>query len=100
MTARIMVRATPEEADEIRSLAAAAGVTVPEFLRRSGLSRKLDMQARSTAESLRQLSRIGNNLNQIAHLAHLGEYNQQSAQVVLDDVRRVAAALVGKGGVS
>lgn len=97
-TARILIRALPEEQQEIRDRARAAGLSAPEFLRRAALSRRIDPQARLTAEALRELSRIGNNLNQIAYEAHIGRYNQEKALTALAEVRRIAASLVGKGG--
>jgi hypothetical protein len=94
----VMVRVTPDERAEIAGRALASGVTTPEYLRRSALSRRINPQARLTAETLKQLARIGNNLNQIARETHIGRYNQEEALSALSDVRRIAASLVGKGG--
>lgn len=97
-TARILIRSEPEELVAIRERATAAGLSVPEFLRRSALSRKIDMRAKTTAEALRQLTRIGQNLNQLSRLAHIGQFNQEDVSLTLAEVRQVASLLVGKGG--
>lgn len=96
--ARITVRAEPSELAEMRERAIAAGLSVPEFLRRAALGRKINPAARATAETLRHLSKIGNNLNQLTYAAHTGSYNQRELSQTLDVIRSVAASLIGKGG--
>ncbi len=94
-TERILIRAEPEEATAIRERATAAGVSVPEFLRRSALSKRIDMRARTTVEALQQLARIGQNLNQMVRLAHIGQHNREDVLTTLAEVRAAAAALLG-----
>ncbi len=96
-TERILIRAEPQEHEEIVSRARAAGISVPEFLRRSALSRRVDPHARTTAEALQQLARVGQNLNQMVRLAHLGQHNREDVLTTLAEVRAAAAALAGRG---
>jgi hypothetical protein len=99
-TARILIRSTPEELGEIRSRATSAGVSVPEYLRRAALSRRIDHHSTMTNKALFELSRIGNNLNQITRMAHFGEVSQEQAKVVLEAVHCAASSLIGKGPLS
>jgi hypothetical protein len=91
----LMVRVTPEERAELAGRAVAAGLSTPELLRRSALSRRVDPQARATAEALRELSRVGQNLNQLTRLSHMGEYNQNDVSQTLAEVRAAAARVAG-----
>jgi hypothetical protein len=94
-----MVRAEPAEAEEIQFLASQAGLSVPELFRRSVLHRKVNFQAKLTADALVELSRIGNNLNQISRAHNSGQH------LIYDDVshtlaaiRRTSESLTGRGG--
>jgi hypothetical protein len=53
-----------------------------------------------TNKALFELSRIGNNLNQITRMAHFGEVSQEQAKVVLEAVHCAASSLIGKGPLS
>lgn len=99
-TARILIRSTPEELGEIRSRATSAGVSVPEYLRRAALSRRIDHHSTMTNKALFELSRIGNNLNQLSRLAHIDQVSREQAAVVLSAVKEAASSLRGKGPMS
>ena len=92
---------TPEEHAEISALADEAGLSAGELCRRAILNRKIDFQARLTADALRELSRIGNNLNQIAHAINAGQSVIHSdLSDTLYMVRNAASSLVERGGKS
>lgn len=56
-TEKVMVRVTPEQLRTLRDKAHDAGVTVPEYLRRLGLGRKL--HTRVEAGVINELRRLG-----------------------------------------
>jgi hypothetical protein len=82
-----LVRLLPEEIVEIQGRADAAGLTAAAFVRRSCLSKTDDFSRqrvsykarksayiyRDSADLLAQLSRVGNNLNQLAYLSNSGD---------------------------
>ncbi|MCK6442547.1 plasmid mobilization protein [Elstera cyanobacteriorum] len=93
------VRLTPEEHCEIARLADMAGLSSGELCRRSLLNRKIDFQARLTAETLRELSRIGNNLNQVSrHLNGGGHLIYGEVSDTLLAIQKAAKSLIEKGG--
>lgn len=94
----VMVRVDDEELAEVTDRARSAGMSKPSYLRRAALSKRIDHATKSTAECLRELSRIGQNLNQLTRLSHLGKYNREDVLMTLSEVRQVAARLVGKDG--
>lgn len=92
---------TPEEHAEIANLADQSGLSAGELCRRSLLNRKIDFQAKLTAESLRHLARVGNNLNQIAHAINAGQSVIHSDLAdTLYNVQKAASSLVKEGGKS
>lgn len=97
----IGVRVDPDQHREIARRAKEAGLSAGEFLRRLSLGRKVDFQAKLTAESLHQLARIGNNLNQIAHAINAGQTVIHSDLAdTLYMVRNAPSSLVKEGGKS
>ena len=84
-------KVTAEERDLIRAKAKACGETVSNFLRRLALDHKLHAPRPIADEDLvRQLARLGNNLNQLTRLAHLGKLpDPQALERLLEDVRRL-----------
>jgi hypothetical protein len=94
-TARITVRAEPEELAEYAEKARLAKVSVPEYLRRAGASRRINHNADLTNQALRELSRIGSNLNQLTRLAHSSGYNPRTVDAAVEEVSRAAAKLAG-----
>lgn len=86
-TERLLVRLTPQEIDEIRSKADRYGITAASFVRASCLqkpvpgrsnvpykARKRAHLFRDSADLLSQLSRVGNNLNQLSKQANEGRF--------------------------
>ena len=87
-SAWIKLRVTPAEKEAIAAKAAAQGQTVTDFIRQ----RALDYRLRQTPlekERVRQLARIGANLNQLARWANIHKNRA--------DVVDVLAALVSLG---
>ena len=77
-------RATEEEASEIRSKAATAGMNVSRFLRTSAVKSQVVLYNTADIYGLRSdLRRIGNNINQIAMVAN------SNRSVYLSDVREL-----------
>lgn len=71
-TSELRVRTTREERDRWHALAAAAGLTLSELVRRSLDRVRTWTAGRADLERERniQLARIGNNVNQLARWAH------------------------------
>lgn len=92
----IGLRATPAERAAWEARAAQAGLPLSEFCRRAIEGAKIEPPANDQAAIppalLAQLGRVGNNLNQIAHAAHLGRELRHMAEAALSEVR----ALVSK----
>ncbi len=91
----VMVRLDDSELAELAEKSASAGLSKPSYFRRSMLGRRIDHDARSKAEAFRELNRIGQNLNQLTRLGHLGQDNQEDIAAALAAVRD-AAAKVGE----
>ncbi|MCY1300371.1 Bacterial mobilization protein (MobC) [compost metagenome] len=87
-TARLCLRITPDDKRFIFAKANDLQLSVADWLIRAALDREI-IPPRSVwdAESISQLSRIGNNLNQLAHWANTGMPVDDSA------LREVAAEL-------
>ena len=86
-SARITVYLTEEELSALRRRAEGAGLRLAVYCRQALLGVRLSSRVNKTA--LRQLSRIGNNLNQLAYHANatgrLGEWHDLRS--VLDEIR-------------
>lgn len=68
-TEKIQIRVTKEERQKLESAAKKSNMTVSQYLRNSiGPVREAPMQNDEVRELVRQLSRIGNNLNQLVVL--------------------------------
>lgn len=68
---KLPVRVSAEELDAIKKRAQQTGLTVSEFVRRAALySRVVIKESRHDVELVRQLSAIGNNLNQLVRKSH------------------------------
>lgn len=79
------IRFTPEEWDTIQKAAALAGMSAARYLR----SRALGTRApRKADEAIRQLTAVGNNLNQLARSANLSGRlaDAETLRAVLADV--------------
>ncbi|MDR2745460.1 MAG: MobC family plasmid mobilization relaxosome protein [Desulfovibrio sp.] len=78
----IKLRVTPEEKKAIAAKAEAQGVTVADFIRQ----RALDYRLRQTLlekERVRQLARIGVNLNQLARWANTHKGRAEALNVLI-----------------
>ncbi|MEQ9145526.1 MAG: plasmid mobilization relaxosome protein MobC [Parvibaculaceae bacterium] len=86
---------TADEFARLREAAEASGLTHAAFVRASALGEKPQPKpTRMAAESIRQLTAIGNNLNQLTKLAHSGlvpplETLETALHEVLSAVRRI-----------
>ena len=90
------LRLTKKERDFLDEKAAEAGVTSGEYLRRSIRSKQLDYIVYKQVDDLiYEIHRIGNNINQIAHNANSGYYNEAEAKRLLANMK-VLTDLVGK----
>lgn len=76
-TERIVVRMNSLELTRLKEKASAAGMTIPEYLR-SCIKKSSIMPRLSNEEMhrIRQLCGMANNLNQLAHQAHIHNYAQ------------------------
>ena len=80
-SAWIKLRVTPAEKEAIAAKAAAQGQTVTDFIRQ----RALDYRLRQTPlekERVRQLARIGANLNQLARWANIHKSRAEALDVL------------------
>ena len=80
-TAWLKLRVTPAEKESITAKAEAQGQTVTDFIRQ----RALDYRLRQTPlekERVRQLARIGANLNQLARWANTHKGRAEAVQVL------------------
>ena len=80
-SAWIKIRVTPDEKKLIEGKASAQGQTVTDFLRQ----RALDYRLRQTPlekERIRQLARIGSNMNQIARWANTYKKRAEAVEVI------------------
>lgn len=90
------LRVTPSERASVEAAAAQAGLPMSEFCRRAILGAKIAPPSHGTAIPpllIAELGRIGNNLNQIAHAAHLGRELRHMADAALADVRALVAKI-------
>lgn len=85
---RVHTLFTDAEFIQIQSLAEAAGLTVSAYLRSTALGQKPKPKpSRVASELVRELNRIGVNLNQFVRHAHAGRTPLESAvQNVLDEL--------------
>jgi hypothetical protein len=70
-TARVAIRFTPDEWEQVRTKAHHAGRSLARWLRELALGyTPKPKPSVANAEVIRHLARIGNNVNQLAHLAN------------------------------
>ena len=77
----IKMRVTPDEKKLIESKASAQGQTVTDFLRQRALDYRL-RQSPLEKERIRQLARIGANMNQIARWANMYKKRAEAVEVI------------------
>ena len=75
------MRVTPDEKKLIESKASAQGQTVTDFLRQRALDYRL-RQSPLEKERIRQLARIGANMNQIARWANMYKKRAEAVEVI------------------
>lgn len=82
-TATIGVRVSPAEYDQLRTKAAAMGMTPAQWLRSAALDRRLPPPPAPAVnmETYRELSRIGVNLNQVVARINAGAGHQVPAKL-------------------
>ena len=93
-SAWLKLRGTPEEKEAITTKATMQGQTVADFLRQ----RALDYRLRQTPlekERIRQLARIGANLNQLARWANTWKSRAEAVEI-LTALTSLERALLGK----
>ena len=80
-SAWIKMRVTPDEKRLIEGKASAQGQTVTDFLRQRALDFRL-RQSSLEKERIRQLARIGSNMNQIARWANTYKKRAEAVEVI------------------
>ena len=80
-SAWIKIRVTPDEKKLIESKVSAQGQTVTDFLRQRALDYRL-RQSPLEKERIRQLARIGSNMNQIARWANTYKKRAEAVEVI------------------
>jgi hypothetical protein len=93
LTERLDVRVSPAEKEQLRTLAAQAGVAVAELVRSRTLG--LPVVPRTDATTIRELRRLGGLLKKV-HTDSGGAYSEHTAGA-LAELRRAIAALSGEG---
>jgi hypothetical protein len=94
------LRLTAGERAVVRARAHAAGLTVSEFLRRAALGKRVRARpGQVRRDAVYQLSKVGNNLNQLARAANTaGQVRaEELLEEALGELRAVLAELTGEG---
>ena len=95
-TRTVGVRVTESEAEELRERAQAARLSVGAYLRRRGLGQRVRVasERRLGAEELRELNRIGVNLNQMARAMNSGATAGPGTREAVERVGELVAGLL------
>src|SRR5512138_2726279 len=93
LTERLDVRVAPGEKEQLRRVAADAGISVAELVRARALGRSV--VSRTDATTIRELRRLGGLLKKV-HVDSGGAYSQTTA-AALRDLHAAIRALVGTG---
>ena len=98
-TVMVAVRVSPTEFADWRAKAAAAGVPLSALIRRAMARTRTAPAAEVERERTRQVSRIGNNLNQIARWANTHKGAAEAVEVIvhLVPIERALRALAPVG---
>jgi len=94
LTERLDVRVAPAEKEQVRRIAAGAGISVAELIRTRALDRPV--VARTDATTIRELRRLGGLLKKV-HLDSGGAYSKETASA-LAALRAAIDRLAGGGG--
>jgi Bacterial mobilisation protein (MobC) len=98
-TRAMLVRFTPAEFQAVRERAQVCGLAMARYVRETALGAvPRARQHHATDEALRQLARIGNNLNQLAHVANAKDVLPTEArlELVLTELMAVARRVAGE----
>jgi hypothetical protein len=105
-TVLLTARFTQQEAASIRQISDRSGLSIASLMRRSLLdapppraTRRPTADLQAVARLLGQLGKIGSNINQLAHYAHIGRYQENSIELALRDLgelRIVCLQALGK----
>ena len=93
LTERLDVRVAPAEKARLRTIAAAAGITVAELVRARALGRPI--VSRTDATTMRELRRLGGLLKKV-HTDSRGAYSHATA-AALRDLHAAIRALAADG---
>lgn len=86
-TVILKVRLTPAESALLKDQSARTGRTMSDVMRSAWEKLKIiELPPADFAETVVQLHRIGNNLNQVAHAANMGEVHIPEIQTVLKEI--------------
>ena len=86
-TKALLVRLTEEEATQLKEQSARTGRTQSDIIRSAWKKLKIiELPPTDFAETVIQLRRIGNNLNQVARAANTGEVHIPEIQTVLSEI--------------
>lgn len=100
MTETLTIRLTVADRAAAEAIAARAGIPLAELARRALDGAKIEERASGRSlippGLLAELNRIGNNLNQVAHAAHLGRSLPAMAEQTLAEVRGLVALIVSR----
>lgn len=96
-TKSLGVSLSPEEKRELEERAEAHGMSQSEYMRRRAFGRHI--QPKSDQKTRVELRRIGNNLNQIARRANMGDLGKIEAQAeaVISELRDAISDLKQQG---
>lgn len=95
----LKARFNQEEAATIRALAERTGLSVGALIRHALLNvpppramRRPSIDLQAAARVLAALGKIGSNVNQLAHYAHLGEFHSDEIDMALRDLSELRIA--------
>jgi hypothetical protein len=97
----MLVRFTPAEFDRVRGAAVATGRTMARYVRETALGTAPRAKRHSaTDDALRQLARIGNNINQLAHVANATDRlpTEERLDAALAQLMAIARRVAGEEG--
>ena len=95
-TRTVGVRVTEAEAEELQERAQGARLSIGAYLRRRGLGQRVRMATdrRLGAAELRELNRIGVNLNQMARAMNSGAASPAGTRETVEQVSELVARLL------
>ena len=95
----LKARFNQQEADAIRAMAERSGLSVGALIRHALLNvpppramRRPTVDIQAAARVLAELGKIGSNVNQLAHYAHLGRFQSDSIEMAMRDLGELRIA--------